>query len=176
MENKHLVVIVGAGPAGLFCADQLLAKGFRVDLYDHSSGIGKKFLVAGNGGLNLTHSEDLSRFASRYGKDEELFIRLLQKFSPTDLRAWCSGLGVGTFVGTSGRVFPQGLRAAEILSKWKARLTSFETFNLYLNHRLTWVDRDKTLTFSTPHSEIQVRAEHTILALGGASWSNTNSA
>jgi len=165
------IVIVGAGPGGLFCAYQLLKRGYEVDLFDQMSGVGKKFLIAGDGGLNLTHSEDIEIFSKRYGKDEELFKKLLNDFSPEDLRAWCKDLDVNTFVGTSGRVFPEKLKAAEILLNWLKVLKSYPGFNLYLKHKLVNVSKDKVLTFETG----EVKAETVIFALGGASWEKTGS-
>lgn len=169
------IIIVGAGPAGLFCAYQLLKRGHRVDLYDQQTGVGKKFLVAGNGGLNLTHSEDLEIFCSRYGKDEELFKELIDAFSPDDLRQWCAEIGTETFIGSSGRVFPTKLKAAEILSQWVGALKKFESFNLYLKHKFTDIDRDKNLTFDFQSELVQVKANQVIFALGGASWERTGS-
>lgn len=172
------ITIVGAGPAGLFCSYLLLKKGFRVDLYDHSSGPAKKFIVAGSGGLNLTHSEDLSTFASRYGKNEEFFRELLSEFSPTDLREWCAELGIDTFVGSSGRIFPKSFKAAEILSKWLDNLKSNKNFSIYLKHKLIEFSHDKILIFSKDNDqegEVIVQAHTVILALGGASWKKTGS-
>ena len=170
--NKEKVTIVGAGPSGLFCAYQLLKRGYAVDLYDQMSGVGKKFLIAGDGGLNITHSEDLKTFATRYGKNEEAFSSLLNDFSPQDLRSWCEELEVKTFVGTSGRVFPEKLKAAEILLNWLKVLKSYQNFNLFLKHRLLNVSNDKELTFE---GELKVKASTVIFALGGASWEKTGS-
>ncbi|RLA61286.1 MAG: aminoacetone oxidase family FAD-binding enzyme [Epsilonproteobacteria bacterium] len=166
------VTIVGAGPAGLFCAYQLLKKGYAVDLYDQSSGVGKKFLIAGDGGLNLTHSEDIEIFSTRYGKDEAFFKKLLTDFSPQDLRDWCEQLEVKTFVGTSGRVFPSNLKAAEILLNWLKVLKSYSEFNLFLKHKLVGITADKILSFA---GDIKVQADTVIFALGGASWEKTGS-
>lgn len=168
------ITIVGGGPSGLFCAYQLLKRGYEVDLYDQMSGLGKKFLIAGDGGLNLTHSEDIEKFSGRYGKDEEYFKKLLEDFSPQDLRSWCEELEVKTFVGTSGRVFPEKLKAAEILLNWQKVLKSYPGFNLFLKHRLINVSKDKILTFEA-EKEIKVLAEKIIFALGGASWEKTGS-
>jgi len=137
---KNKVVILGAGPSGLFAAYLLLEKGFEVDLYDHSSGPGKKFLVAGNGGLNLTHSEPLTEFEKKYSNHSGLFSSLLSDFSPQDLRDFCQKLGVETFVGSSGRVFPKMLNAASMMRNWIDILKRNKNFNLFLNHRLVNIE------------------------------------
>lgn len=169
------VTIIGAGPAGLFSAYLLLKNGYEVHLYDHSSGPAKKFLIAGNGGLNLTHSEDLSIFATRYAKDELLFKELLSEFSPTDLRQWCHSIGIETFVGSSGRVFPTKLKAGEIVINWLKQLKSYEKFKIFLNHDLINISADKKLVFLENDIEKTVKATTIILALGGASWKKTGS-
>lgn len=177
-KTKKKVIIVGAGPAGLFCAYLLLKKGHQVEVYDQSTGPAKKFLIAGNGGLNLTHSEDLKSFSGRYGKDEKLFYELIQEFSPEDLRSFCEDLGVETFVGTSGRVFPKNLKAAQILLSWLKALKSDPNFGLYLKHSLIGIDagaKELELTFKNPDTQIKVAGERVILAMGGASWKKTGS-
>ena len=175
MNKTSIISIVGAGPSGLFSAYLLLKSGFSVHLYEQMSGVAKKFLIAGNGGLNLTHSEDLEIFASRYMKDEALFAELLKDFSPDDLRQWCEDLGVETFVGSSGRVFPREMKAGVLLSKWLQFLKAQENFHLHLKHTLIDVKKDGTLTFLHNEVEITLMREHTIIALGGASWKSTGS-
>jgi len=175
MNKTSIISIVGAGPSGLFSAYLLLKSGFSVHLYEQMSGVAKKFLIAGNGGLNLTHSEDLEIFASRYMKDEALFAELLKDFSPDDLRQWCEDLGVETFVGSSGRVFPREMKAGVLLSKWLQFLKAQENFHLHLKHTLIDVKKDGTLTFLHNEVEITLMSEHTIIALGGASWKSTGS-
>lgn len=169
------VVIVGAGPAGLFSAYHLLKRGCSVELYDQMSGVGKKFLVAGNGGLNLTHSEPIEDFSKKYGKNQALFKSLLKSFSPKDLQQWCIDLGVDTFVGSSGRVFPNELTAADLLHKWLHALKENSNFSLYLNYRLREITKNKVLTFEHEKKNIEIQAESLILALGGSSWKKTGS-
>ncbi len=176
MKSSKKIVIVGAGAAGLFCAYELLARGHRVDIYDQQSGIGKKFLVAGNGGLNLTHSEPLESFCEKYGENEELFSNYLSDFSPGDLREWCAKIGVQTFVGTSGRVFPKSFKAAEILRQWQLELRKYPDFNLHLKHKLIAVDFDlKQVSFEHGGEQFSRGADAIVLALGGASWKKTGS-
>lgn len=169
------IVIVGGGPSGLFCAYLLLKKGYSVDLYDHSSGLAKKFLIAGNGGLNLTHSEDLNDFSKRYGKDELLFRKLLENFSPRDLREFLQDIGIETFVGTSGRVFPVEMSAGKVLIQWTNALKEHDNFRLFLKHRLIGMTKEKELTFENEVETKIVKTEKVILALGGASWKKTGS-
>lgn len=175
MNSKSHIAIVGAGPAGLFAAYHLLKEGFKVDIYDQSSGPGKKFLIAGNGGLNITHSEDLSSFVTRYTHHESRFNSFLNQFSPTDLRKWCDDLGINTFVGSSGRVFPKEMSAGKFLLAWLEKLKSFENFGLHLKHRLTNIHSDKTLIFETEIGEKRINSPLVIMALGGASWKKTGS-
>ncbi len=173
--EKEKITIIGGGPAGLFCAYHLLERGYAVDLYEQMSGLGKKFLVAGNGGLNLTHSEDINDFSKRYGKDEKYFADLLKGFSPQDLRLWCESIGVKTFVGSSGRIFPEKLNAAEILLNWIDKLKSYKAFRLFLKHRLINLSDEGVLTFSTEEKVFDVQGKTLIFALGGASWGKTGS-
>ena len=176
-QNLDQITIIGAGPAGLFSAFQLIQKGHKVDLYDHQGGTGKKFLVAGHGGLNLTHSEDLDKFATRYGKDHQRFERYLELFSPTDLQKWCHNLGVETFVGSSGRVFPKSMKSAEILFIWLEKLKSSPLFTLNLKHKIKEVDlKNLNVTFSNAEgNKITKKSDALIFALGGASWKKTGS-
>lgn len=176
--SAKTVHIVGAGVAGLFCADQLIKSGYKVTLYDHESGPGKKFLVAGNGGLNLTHSEELDNFVSRYGVHADFFRQALEKFSPSDLRKWCHEMGVETFIGTSGRVFPTKLKAAEILLTLRKRLEECENFTFklktkFLSFKLE--DSQKILQFEGVDGIFEQPVERVIFALGGGSWAKTGS-
>src|SRR4051794_30867191 len=114
--------VIGAGPAGLIAAETLAHAGVRVTVYDRMPSPGRKFLLAGRGGLNLTHSEELPRFLSRYGDAPPLLRRAIEAFPPSALREWCEGLGQPTFVGSSGRVFPQSFKASPLLRAWLRRL------------------------------------------------------
>tara|TARA_B100000925_G_scaffold289050_1_gene271155 strand:- start:136 stop:1344 length:1209 start_codon:yes stop_codon:yes gene_type:complete len=177
---KSKVVIVGAGVSGLFAAYKLLEAGIGVDLYDHSSGVGKKFLVAGKGGLNLTHSEERDEFIKNYEGHEELFSSLISEFSPDDLISFCKGLSVETFVGSSGRVFPKELTAAHMLRNWLDALRQYSNFNLFLNHRLVSlqkVDEAFNLDFLSLESkkEISISSNIVVMGLGGKSWKKTGS-
>ena len=169
------VTIVGGGVSGLFSAYVLLGAGFDVAVYEQTSGVAKKFLIAGNGGLNITHSEEVSVFASRYGQDEARFASLLEDFSPDDLRKWCEELGVETFVGTSGRVFPREMKAGTLFSAWLKHLKTYENFSLHTKHTLVNISKENELTFLHEGSEKKVKSETTILSLGGASWKSTGS-
>ena len=163
------LAIIGGGPAGLMAAEAACAAGLTVDLYDAMGSVGRKFLLAGKGGLNLTHAEPPARFAERYGPREREIQRWLDAFDADALRAWARGLGVETFAGSSGRVFPTDLKAAPLLRSWLRRLReSGVTFHMH--HRwLGWQAHD-ALHFATPQGERAVPAKAVILALGGASW------
>ncbi|MFC5580660.1 TIGR03862 family flavoprotein [Rhodanobacter terrae] len=168
--TPHLrLAIIGGGPAGLMAAEAACAAGVAVDLYDTMGSVGRKFLLAGKGGLNLTHSEPPARFVERYGARGKEIRRWFEEFDADALRAWARGLGVDTFAGSSGRVFPVGLKAAPLLRAWLRRLReSGVTFHMH--HRwLGWQAHD-TLHFATPQGERTVPASAVILALGGASW------
>lgn len=162
-------IVVGAGPAGLMAAEQLAQAGIAVDVYDAMATPARKFLRAGIGGLNLTHSEPLDRFVARYGAQADRFARWLAEFGPEQQRAWAAGLGVETFVGSSGRVFPTEFKAAPMLRAWLRRLAA-QGARLHGRHRwLGWDDAGR-LRFASPGGEIAVSAAVTVLALGGGSW------
>lgn len=161
--------MIGAGPAGLIAAETIAAGGARVTVYDRMPSAGRKFLMAGRGGLNITHSEPLAAFMARYGAAEPALRAAVEKLSPADLQAWCAALGQPTFVGSSGRVFPQALKASPLLRAWLRRLEG-QGVTLALRHQWTgWAD-DGRLRFETPHGLVQTAADITVLALGGASW------
>jgi uncharacterized flavoprotein (TIGR03862 family) len=165
--------VIGGGPAGLMAAEVLAAGGAQVDLFDAMPSVGRKFLLAGKGGLNLTHSEPFDQFAARYGARREQIEPLLRRFTPADLREWVQGLGISTFVGTSGRVFPRDMKAAPMLRAWLHRLRQ-QGIRFHMRHR--WIGLDAApasrlgLRFATPQGELAVEADAVVLALGGASW------
>jgi uncharacterized flavoprotein (TIGR03862 family) len=163
------VAIVGGGPAGLMAAEVLSAAGVAVTVYDRMPSVGRKFLMAGRGGLNLTHSEALEGFLARYGPAQERLAPLVEGFSPTDLIAWAQGLGQETHVGSSGRVFPTSHKASPLLRAWLARLQAQGVQVLTRHDWLGW-DAKGGLRFTTPDGETAANPDATILALGGASW------
>ncbi|WP_119678165.1 TIGR03862 family flavoprotein [Indioceanicola profundi] len=169
MTDSRRVAVVGGGPAGLMAAEVISAQGIPVDVYDAMPSVGRKFLMAGRGGLNITHSEPLDRFLTRYGSARPLFERLLKRFTPSDLRAWCEGLGVPTFVGSSGRVFPETFKASTLLRAWLRRLDG-QGVRVHTRHRWSGWDADGALTFATPGGSLSITPTATVLALGGASW------
>jgi uncharacterized flavoprotein (TIGR03862 family) len=177
-EEKKKVIIIGGGPGGLFAALLLLEKGLIVELYDQMSSVGKKFLVAGHGGLNITHSENDDLFFQRYGAHAEKFKQYLKLFSPQDLRDWCQSLGVETFIGSTGRIFPKKFKAGEMLLLWLKKLKSYPSFKLFPHHRLKNIEKNKTLTFDFKGKEVILppSTKTTVLfSLGGGSWSKTGS-
>ncbi|OWQ93376.1 aminoacetone oxidase family FAD-binding enzyme [Roseateles aquatilis] len=168
-ESNRRAVVIGGGPAGLMAAERLALAGVRVDLYDAMASVGRKFLLAGKGGLNLTHSEPRPAFDTRYFERQADIAPWLDRFDGDALRAWAQGLGVETFVGTSGRVFPQTLKAAPMLRAWLSRLRT-QGVSFHMRHRwLGWTD-DGALRLQSPDGEQIVRADAVVLALGGASW------
>ena len=168
------VAIIGGGPAGLMAAEMLIQAGLQVDLYEAKPSMGRKFLVAGKGGLNLTHSEPLEQFLTRYGERRPQLDPLLKEFGPEQVRRWARELGIETFIGTSGRVFPVGMKTTPLLRLWLERLrlagVSFHTHHQWLG----W-NADNSLRFAIPPGEISVPAQAVILALGGGSWPQTGS-
>jgi len=163
------VVIIGAGPAGLMAAEALAEAGQRVEIFDAMPSAGRKFLLAGVGGLNLTHGEPFDAFVGRYGTRAAVLKPLLREFGADALRAWAAGLGIATFVGSSGRVFPTDMKAAPLLRAWLHRLRALGV-RLHMRHRWLGWDESGGLRFDTPQGEIAMEARATVLALGGASW------
>jgi uncharacterized flavoprotein (TIGR03862 family) len=167
--NIPRLAIIGGGPAGLMAAEAACAAGIAVDLYDAKGSVGRKFLLAGKGGLNLTHGEPRARFVERYGEQGDAVGRWLDAFDADALRHWARGLGVETFAGSSGRIFPTDLKAAPLLRGWLRRLReSGVTFHMH--HRWLGWRAHGALHFATPQGERVVQADAAILALGGASW------
>ena len=173
------VAIVGGGPAGLMAAELAANGGAKVTLYEGKPSVGRKFLVAGHGGLNLTHSERVDQFAKRYigSFRPDYWKELLNDFSNSDTRNWAAGLGIDTFIGTSGRVFPKEFKAAPLLRRWVEHLRSlgvvFKTRH-YLT-KIRPINKCFILTITTPDGVIESEFDAVILALGGASWPNTGS-
>lgn len=162
------VAIIGGGPAGLMAAEHLAGKGHAVTVYDAMPTVGRKFLLAGKSGLNITHAEDYARFVTRYGAANDRLRPVLDLMTPEAIRVWAAGLGTETFVGTSGRVFPRVMKASPLLRAWLKRLENLGVIIL-TRHRWTRFDAD-ALLFDTPDGPKRVTADATLLALGGASW------
>lgn len=164
------VAIIGAGPAGLMAADVISAVGgVRVTLYDRMPTVGRKFLMAGRGGLNLTHGEDLEAFLARYGNRATALRAAIEAFPPEAVRAWCESLGQPTFVGSSGRVFPKAMKTSPLLRAW-LKLLGERGVELHTRHRWTGWDEAGHLMFETPDGPRNIAADAVVLALGGASW------
>jgi uncharacterized flavoprotein (TIGR03862 family) len=166
---KTQIAVIGAGPAGLMAAEVLAQSGAKVTVYDAMPSVGRKFLLAGRGGLNLTHSEALPKFLPRYGAAMPQLTPAIEAFPPDALREWSEALGQPTFVGSSGRVFPQAFKASPLLRAWLRRLDA-SGVQFALRHRWTGWDGDGRLSFATPDGARAVDAAATVLALGGASW------
>jgi uncharacterized flavoprotein (TIGR03862 family) len=163
------VAVIGAGPAGLMAAEVLANGGASVTVYDAMPSAGRKFLMAGRGGLNLTHSEALPDFLGRYGSPAQSLAPAIAAFLPDALRAWSEALGQSTFVGSSGRVFPESFKSSPLLRAWLRRLDAWGV-RLSLRHRWNGWDENGRLVFQTPVGEHAINAPATVLALGGASW------
>jgi uncharacterized flavoprotein (TIGR03862 family) len=166
--NKS-VAIVGGGPAGLMAAEVLSNAGVQVDVFDAMPSFGRKFLLAGIGGLNITHSEEYAKFCARYADRQPHLQATLDLMTPEQLCEWVHGLGIETFVGTSGRVFPKEMKAAPLLRSWLHRLRS-KGVRMHVRHRWQGWDAQGQLQFSTPNGSVEYSPTTTILALGGASW------
>ena len=163
-----MIVVVGGGPAGLAAAEVLAAAGQAVTIYDRMPSLGRKFLLAGRGGLNLTHSEALEPFMGRYGTGRAALMPAIEGFTPDAMRAWCEGLGQATFVGSSGRVFPRAFKASPLLRAWLRRLGGMGV-QVRTGHRFMGWEGD-ALRFESVAGPVVVQADATVLALGGASW------
>ncbi|MBP2548101.1 putative flavoprotein (TIGR03862 family) [Neorhizobium galegae] len=167
MREKR-VAIIGGGPSGLMAAEVLIGCGHAVTVYDAMPTFGRKFLLAGKSGLNITHSEDFSRFRTRFGTANDRLQASLDAFTPQDVRAWAGTMGTETFVGSSGRVFPVAMKASPLLRAWLKRLGEAGVA-FAPRHRLQTLV-DGAPVFSTPDGEVRVAADAVLLALGGASW------
>lgn len=179
MNASKRVAVVGGGPAGLMAAEGLAAQGLQVDVFDAMPSVGRKFLMAGRGGLNLTHSEPAAPFLARYGERAAQVAPWLAMMDAAALREWAHQLGIQTFVGSSGRVFPQEMKAAPLLRAWLARLRA-SGVRFHMRHRwLGWPPGDapsvEALRFDTPEGMRTVAADAVVLALGGGSWAKLGS-
>jgi uncharacterized flavoprotein (TIGR03862 family) len=173
IPSTSRVAVIGGGPAGLMAAEVLSQAGVRVDLYDAMPSVGRKFLLAGKGGMNITHAEPAADFVQRYGARAGQIARWLEPFGQQAVRDWIHALGIATFVGTSGRVFPADMKAAPLLRAWLHRLREAGV-QFHMRHRwLGW--RDGQLVFASPDGERLVAADAVILALGGGSWARLGS-
>ncbi|CRI59252.1 TIGR03862 family flavoprotein [Pseudomonas sp. CCOS 191] len=172
--SRPLVAVIGGGPAGLMAAEALARRGMAVEVFDAMPSVGRKFLLAGVGGMNITHSEPYPAFVGRYGKRHGEIDTLLRDFYADALRQWIHGLGIETFVGTSGRVFPRDMKAAPLLRAWLKRLREAGVV-IHTRHRwLGWTDAG-ALRISYPQGERHVQADAVVLALGGGSWARLGS-
>jgi len=166
--TRHTVHIVGAGPAGLMAAERLAAAGLAVVVHEAMPSPSRKLLMAGRGGLNLTHTEPMPGFLGRYGAAARSVAPWLERFSPMDLIGWSESLGQSTFVGSSGRVFPRAMKASPLLRAWLARLSAA---GVTLRSRSRWVGFEGDgLIFETPDGRFTEHPDAVVLALGGASW------
>jgi uncharacterized flavoprotein (TIGR03862 family) len=173
-SQKTTVAVIGGGPAGLMAAEVLSAHGMTVDLYDAMPSVGRKFLLAGKGGMNLTHTEAADAFVSRYRERATDIAPMLRQFGPDALRDWVGTLGIETFVGTSGRVFPTDMKAAPLLRAWLKHLREAHV-QFHMRHRwLGWNDAGQ-LHFTSPQGDVYKQADATVLALGGSSWARLGS-
>ncbi|MDR6756340.1 putative flavoprotein (TIGR03862 family) [Mycoplana sp. BE70] len=166
--QRDEIAIIGGGPAGLMAAEVLTGAGRAVTVYEAMPTVARKFLLAGKSGLNITHSEPYARFAGRFGKASERLRPTLDAFPPDAVRAWAAGLGIETFVGSSGRVFPTAMKASPLLRAWLRRLEA-QGATIRTRHRFIGFS-DDGLVFETPEGSTTIKSKATLLALGGASW------
>jgi uncharacterized flavoprotein (TIGR03862 family) len=168
-EQEAAVAIIGGGPAGLMAAEVLSRSAIDVHVFDAMPSVGRKLLMAGKGGLNITHAEPYEQFLSRYGSGEAFLKPMLDVFGPEALRQWANDLGIETFVGSSQRVFPKEMKAAPLLRAWLHRLREAGV-KFHMRHRWLGWDADRALRLANPDGEISLKLQATVLALGGASW------
>jgi uncharacterized flavoprotein (TIGR03862 family) len=169
LTERGSVAVIGAGPAGLMAAEVLAQAGLNVHVYERMPSVGRKLLMAGKGGLNITHAEPRDAFIARYGKRRDVLQPLLHTFGADALREWVHGLGISTFVGTSGRVFPHEMKAAPMLRAWLHRLRA-SGVTMHVRHRWNGWSESGMLRFDTPHGERIPAHDAVVLALGGGSW------
>ena len=178
MHAPKTIAVIGAGPAGLMAAEVIRRAGHSVELFDAMPSFGRKFLMAGKGGMNITHSEPAAAFRARYGARADRLSPVLNAFGPDDLRAWIHGLGIDTFVGSSGRVFPTDMKAAPLLRAWLHRLREAGV-RFHVRHRWCGFEPDANgqcaLHFATAEGNKTVTADAVVLALGGGSWAKLGS-
>jgi uncharacterized flavoprotein (TIGR03862 family) len=169
-SQQKTVAIIGGGPAGLMAAETLATAGHAVSVYEQMPTLGRKFLMAGRGGLNLTHSEPQAAFMARYRDAADWLLPSMATFTPGNVLAWCEELGQETFFGSSGRAFPKSMKASPLLRAWRARLDELGVV-FHLRHRWTGWNEAGQLCFETPQGQfVADQADATLLALGGASW------
>ncbi len=170
MSSEKQIVIVGGGPAGLMAAEKLSEAGFSVTVFEKKPSLGRKLLMAGRGGLNLTHSENIDLFLTRYGSAAEKLAPAIRAFPPAELRQWCESLGEETFIGSSGRVFPKSFKASPLLRAWQARLVESGVRFMPQHEWTGWNDDGDPLFRDAAGKVAPVPAAAVLLALGGASW------
>lgn len=174
-DRRPIAAIVGGGPAGLIAAEVLADAGWSVTVHDHMASVGRKLLLAGRGGLNITHSEPLDHLLDHYGTARPRLEAAVRAWDATALRAWCAGLGEPTFVGSSGRVFPSSFRATPLLRAWLARLTA-SGVTIATRHRFVgFGPSEHSIVVDTPDGRITSEVDAVVLALGGASWPRVGS-
>lgn len=171
---KPTAIVIGAGPAGLMAAERLALAGMAVDVFDAMPSVGRKFLLAGKSGMNLTHAEDFEQFSQRYGSRRPQLEKALELFPPNAIRDWVHQLGIDTFVGSSGRVFPTDMKAAPLLRAWLHKLRETGV-RFHMRHRWLGFDASRRYLFSSPQGELSQTADIVILALGGGSWARLGS-
>src|ERR1700736_5283601 len=167
--SRFQVAVIGGGPAGLMAGEVLARGGAVVTVFERMPSVGRKFLLAGRGGLNLTHSEPLDRLLTRYGPAAPRLAAAIRAFPPAEVRAWCENLGQTTFVGSSGRVFPAAFKASPLLRAWLARLRAAGVRFTPRHHWIGWDDVGRSILVG-PEGRVTLRADAIVLALGGASW------
>lgn len=174
MKNSKNITIIGGGPSGLMAAEIIAKAGHQVTIYDAMPTMGRKFLLAGRGGLNLTHSEPLEKFITRYFEASDWLAPYIKTFDPQKLRQWCEELGEETFIGTSGRIFPRSMKASPLLRAWFKRLDSLGV-NYRPRHLWQGFDGENLIFKDADKNIVKIKSDATLLALGGASWPHLGS-